>query len=88
MDAGFLDAAAEGWTEDEIDRLVQALCGTPFDLAAEAPARAEVIRTGADRTLLVLTSHHIVFDGLSRTMLLEEIFSIYRAGLAWPRSRS
>ncbi|MFI5756567.1 condensation domain-containing protein [Streptomyces sp. NPDC051569] len=81
-DAGFLDAAAEGWTEDEIDRLVRALCCTPFDLAAEAPARAEVVRIDAERTLLVLTSHHIVFDGLSRTMLLEEIFTIYRAGLA------
>ncbi|MEV6309489.1 condensation domain-containing protein [Streptomyces sp. NPDC051840] len=81
-EAGFLDAAAEGWTQDEIDRLVRALCSTPFDLATEAPARAEVIRTGPDRTLLVITSHHIVFDGLSRTMLLEEIFTLYRAGLA------
>ncbi|MER5632662.1 condensation domain-containing protein [Streptomyces nitrosporeus] len=81
-DAGFLDAAAEGWTAAEVDRLVSALCSTPFDLATEAPARAEVIRLGTERTLLVLTSHHIVFDGLSRTMLLEEIFTLYRAALA------
>ncbi|WP_338674698.1 condensation domain-containing protein [Streptomyces sp. SCSIO 30461] len=80
--AGFLDAAAEGRSEEEIDRLVKALCSTPFDLATEAPARAEIIRMDAERTLLVLTSHHIVFDGPSRTMLLEEIFAIYRAGLA------
>ncbi|MFF2729347.1 condensation domain-containing protein [Streptomyces sp. NPDC058008] len=86
-DAGFLDAAGEGWTDAETDRLVRALCATPFDLAAEPPARAEVIRTGPDRTLLVLTSHHIVFDGLSRTMLLEEIFTIYRAGLAGQEPR-
>ncbi|WP_279576752.1 condensation domain-containing protein [Streptomyces sp. GC420] len=79
--AGFLDAAAEGWSEEETGRLVRALCATPFDLATEAPARAEIIRTGEERTLLVLTSHHIVVDGLSRTMLLEEIFTIYRAGL-------
>ncbi|MFJ4780722.1 condensation domain-containing protein [Streptomyces sp. NPDC088762] len=81
-EAGFLDAAAEGWSDEEVDRLVRALCVTPFDLAADAPARAEIIRTGPERTLLVLNAHHIVVDGVSRTMLLEEIGEIYRAGLA------
>lgn len=67
--------------EEEVDRFVRALCVTPFDLAADAPARAEVIRTGAERTLLVLIAHHIVVDGVSRTLLLEEIRDVYRAGL-------
>lgn len=78
---GFRDAAAEGWAEEEVDRRVRELCVAPFDLAEEAPARAEVIRLGAERTLLVLNAHHIVFDGVSRTMLLEEIRDIYRAAL-------
>ncbi|MFJ7153494.1 condensation domain-containing protein [Streptomyces sp. NPDC101118] len=78
---GFLDAEAEGWTEEEVDRLVRALCATPFDLAQDAPARAEVIRLGADRTLLVLNVHHIIFDGVSRGMLLEDVCALYRAAV-------
>ncbi len=78
-EVGFTDAVADGWTAEEIERLVEALCYTPFELAEEAPARAEVIRLDADRTLLVLTVHHIVFDGVSRQLLVEEIGTTYRA---------
>ncbi|MFI7498892.1 condensation domain-containing protein [Streptomyces sp. NPDC049687] len=79
------DAEAEGLSEPEVDAFVRHLCSTPFDLAVDAPARAVVIRLDARRTLLVLVSHHIVVDGLSRTMLLEEIFTVYRARLAGTR---
>ncbi|MEU9701194.1 condensation domain-containing protein [Streptomyces sp. NPDC047981] len=76
---GFLDAEAEGWTEEEVDNLVRALCSAPFDLAKDAPARAEVVRLGPERTLLVLNVHHIIFDGVSRGMLLDDIVALYRA---------
>ncbi|MFJ5270406.1 condensation domain-containing protein [Streptomyces sp. NPDC088358] len=79
------DAEAEGLGEHEVDALVRNLCSTPFDLAVDAPARAVVIRLDARRTLLVLVSHHIVVDGLSRTMLLEETSTVYRARLAGAR---
>lgn len=78
-EVGFTDVVAEDWSVDEIERLVEALCYTPFDLAEEAPARAEVIRLDADRTLLVVTVHHIVFDGVSRQLLMDEIGATYRA---------
>lgn len=78
---GFIDAVADGWTDDELTRLVELLCHTPFDLANDAPGRAEVIRTGEDTTLLVLTVHHIVFDGWSRQVVMREIAEVYRAGL-------
>ncbi|MGW3963675.1 condensation domain-containing protein [Amycolatopsis sp. NPDC005003] len=78
-EVGFTDAVADGWAADEIERLVEALCYTPFELGEEAPARAEVIRVAPDRTLLVLTVHHIVFDGVSRQLLVEEIGTTYRA---------
>lgn len=78
-EVGFTDAIADGWSADEIERLVEALCYTPFELAEEAPARAEVIRLTPDRTLLVLTVHHIVFDGVSRQLLVDEIGATYRA---------
>jgi hypothetical protein len=78
-EVGFTDAVADGWTADEVERLVEALCYTPFELGEEAPARAEVIRVAPDRTLLVLTVHHIVFDGVSRQLLVDEIGTTYRA---------
>ncbi|MFF0425581.1 condensation domain-containing protein [Streptomyces sp. NPDC004520] len=79
---GFLDAEAEGWSEEEVDNLVRALSSAPFDLARDAPARAEIIRMGAERTLLVLNVHHIIFDGVSRGMLLEDVLTLYRAATA------
>ncbi|MFC1232969.1 MULTISPECIES: condensation domain-containing protein [Streptomyces] len=78
---GLRDAAAEGWSEDDVDRRVRTLSAAPFDLGQDAPARAEVIRLGPERTLLVLNVHHIVFDGVSRGLLLDEIRSLYRAGV-------
>jgi aryl carrier-like protein len=78
-EVGFTDAAGDGWSPHEVACLVEALCYTPFDLGDEAPARAEVIRVDANLTLLVLTVHHIVFDGTSRRLLLEEVAALYRA---------
>ncbi|MGH3758446.1 condensation domain-containing protein [Actinophytocola sp.] len=79
--AGFIDAEAENWSEGELDRLLEVLCYTPFDLAAEPPVRAEVIRVDSSRTLLVFSVHHIVCDGWSRTLLMAEIAEIYRAAV-------
>jgi hypothetical protein len=76
---GFIDAVEEGWSPEELVRLVEVLCCTPFDLATEAPVRAEVIRVDALTTLLVLTSHHIAFDGWSRHLLVDEITTTYRS---------
>lgn len=80
-EAGFIDAAADGWTGEELDDLVEVLCYTPFDLAEEAPTRAEVIRVDDRTTLLVLNVHHIVFDGWSRGLLMDEIAAVYQGKL-------
>ncbi|MFJ9845216.1 condensation domain-containing protein [Kitasatospora sp. NPDC101155] len=76
---GVIDAAAEGWTEAELPELVDVLCYAPFDLSAEAPARAELIVLGPQDVRLVLTVHHIVCDGWSHSLILREIEQIYRA---------
>ncbi|MCU4748110.1 condensation domain-containing protein [Streptomyces sp. G-5] len=80
-EVGFIDAVAEEWTAQELAALIEALCYTPFDLGTEAPARAEIIRTGTETTLLVLTVHHIVFDATSRELVLDEITGRYRAAV-------
>ncbi|HWM07045.1 MAG TPA: amino acid adenylation domain-containing protein [Actinophytocola sp.] len=55
-------------------------CWTPFDLAADAPARARVIRDG-ERTVLALVGHHIVLDGWSLDILMDQIGRAYRSGV-------
>jgi hypothetical protein len=74
------DAGAAGWAPREVEQRVSELCWAHFDLGAEAPARAAVIATG-ERTLLVLCAHHIVLDGWSRQLLMDEVGEAYRAAV-------
>jgi hypothetical protein len=69
------------WPREELNRRIEEFCYAPFDLAAEPPARAEVIRVDDATTILVLTVHHIVFDGWSRRLVLAEIAATYQAAL-------
>src|ERR1700690_866110 len=51
----------------------------PFDLAAGPLIRATLIGAGPDRHLLVLVMHHIISDGMSMQILLEELSDAYLA---------
>jgi hypothetical protein len=62
----------------DVEQAVRAVCSTPFDLATDAPARAEVIAAG-DRTVLALCAHQIVLDQWSRQLLTTQIGEAYRA---------
>jgi amino acid adenylation domain-containing protein/non-ribosomal peptide synthase protein (TIGR01720 family) len=69
-------------TDDaDVDEQVQRLCAAErtavCDLAEQLPFRAALIRTGDERHRFVLTNHHIVLDGWSLPILLQEIFAGY-----------
>ncbi|MFJ9428314.1 condensation domain-containing protein [Streptomyces sp. NPDC101490] len=70
---------AANWHPDRLRGRLSQLCWAPMDLAREAPARAEILGFGPDRTVLALVVHHIVADGWSRDLLLAEIGTAYRA---------
>ena len=53
----------------------------PFDLASGPLIRAILIRTGPDRYLFVLVIHHVITDGTSMRILMEELSAGYRAEL-------
>ncbi|WP_459962768.1 amino acid adenylation domain-containing protein, partial [Mycobacterium avium] len=74
----YLELHANGSEPDaQIRRLCAGERAAVYDLA-EAPAvRAVLIRTGPDRHRLVLTIHHIVLDGWSVPILLNETFACY-----------
>ncbi|OLP52988.1 hypothetical protein BJF92_18285 [Rhizobium rhizosphaerae] len=65
----------------------------PFDLQRPPLLRVQWIRTGQERSILVVCYHHIILDGWSIRALLEEVLALYRhetgaagAALAPPRA--
>lgn len=52
---------------------------TPFDLAAEAPARFTILQTAGQRAALLVAAHHIAMDSWSMSVLGHEIQTEYRA---------
>ncbi|MFC1439472.1 amino acid adenylation domain-containing protein [Streptacidiphilus sp. N1-10] len=51
-----------------------------FDPAAPPLIRIALLRLGPDQHVLVVTSHHIVWDGWSMTRAFDEALRIYRSG--------
>lgn len=67
--------------EKEANQLATEKCRQIFDLAAELPVRATLIRLGERRFKLFVTFHHIVYDGRSLTVFFQELAEVY-AGLS------
>ena len=63
--------------EEQIQQLSAVERAAVCDLAEPPAFRVVVIRTGADRHRLVLTNHHILMDGWSLQIVLQEIFASY-----------
>jgi amino acid adenylation domain-containing protein/non-ribosomal peptide synthase protein (TIGR01720 family) len=67
--------------ESELLRVVARDAVGPFDLRQGALLRTQLVRLGADDHVLTLTLHHIVTDGWSAGVLLEELSALYRAAV-------
>jgi amino acid adenylation domain-containing protein len=76
LDLSTLDPDARG---SEINRLLEAECGTPFDLTTGPLFRAQVVRESADCHRFVFTAHHIVCDGWSSSVLFADLGRLYAA---------
>jgi amino acid adenylation domain-containing protein len=67
-------AEAEMLASEEIQR--------PFDLVNGPLIRARLMRLGAIENVLLVTMHHIISDGWSQTILLNELSALYEAAVA------
>jgi glycopeptidolipid biosynthesis protein len=68
---------AGGDPDQQVERLCAAERAAVCDLADKPTFRAALIRTAGDQHRFVLTIHHIVADGWSLPVLLQEIFASY-----------
>ena len=65
------EAAAKRLAQEEIRR--------PLDIAQGSVMRALLLQLAADDHLLVVTLHHIAYDGWSKTVFVRELATIYDA---------
>ncbi|CAH1202646.1 Tyrocidine synthase 3 [Paenibacillus plantiphilus] len=63
-------------SEGELDALVEAFV-RPFELDAAPLFRAEIMKLGNNRHLLLYDMHHIISDGVSAGILVRELVALY-----------
>jgi amino acid adenylation domain-containing protein len=64
---------------DQVQRVVDELTQTPFDLRQGPLYRVHLLRLGADEHVLHMVFSHLVFDGWSKLVLLRELGALYDA---------
>jgi len=74
-----LQALSESEQEAEVDRLALEEAWHPFDLRQGPLFRATLLRLEEERHVLLIARHHIVFDGGSLGILIQELVSHYDA---------
>ena len=74
-----LETLPENQREAEARRLLTEEARRSFDLARGPLLRAMLVRLGREEHILLLTTHHIVFDAWSEGVLLRELGEFYNA---------
>lgn len=74
-----LSGLAEPLRAAQTMRLMEEEARRPFDLARGPLLRASLLRTDEREHLLLFTMHHIVSDGWSIGLLIEEVETLYKA---------
>ena len=74
-----LSALEAGQRSEEVARLASEESARPFELSRGPLLRATLLRLGEREHVLLLTVHHIVFDGWSAGLLFQELAALYGA---------
>ena len=82
IELGVADLRAAADPQAQARAAWTALFERRFDLAADLPLRAELLRVGEDEHRLHLAMHHIAGDGWSIGVMLHELGALYAARLA------
>jgi amino acid adenylation domain-containing protein len=74
-----LSDLSSGERETEVKRMIGDEVHRPFDLSVDSLLRVSVLRVAADEHVALLTMHHIISDGWSTGILVQEIAPLYEA---------
>ncbi|MEG4227993.1 amino acid adenylation domain-containing protein [Microcoleus sp. N9_B2] len=74
-----LQKLSEIQREAEVKKLAAAEASKPFDLTKGPLLRANLLQLDAEEYVLLLTLHHIIFDGWSIGVFLQELAALYEA---------
>ena len=69
----------DGIAAAALDATLAAFLALPFDLCADAPLRARLLRVDDGSHVLAIVVHHIVADGASVALFARELAEAYRA---------
>ena len=67
------------WDDLELRRRLVEAAHAPFDLARGPVARAYLVHVGPSESILMINAHHLVIDGWSCWLLLNEFRELYTA---------
>src|ERR1041384_4052475 len=73
------DLRERGETREELARRIEEEAGRAFDLASGPLIRGQLLQVAEDEHILVITMHHIVSDGWSLGIFLNELNMLYGA---------
>lgn len=77
-----LSDMAPATAQEEVQRLLPIFASQPFDLSAGPLVQLTVMRLTPEEHVVVLVVHHIVSDGWSMGLMLEELSARYNARLS------
>lgn len=83
----FNDLSETPETLTRVNSLLEAEASTAFDLANGPLVRARLLRLSSTKFILLFTAHHIISDGWSMNILVNEVITLYlayRQGLESP----
>ncbi|MBB4276901.1 non-ribosomal peptide synthetase/type I polyketide synthase [Rhizobium mongolense] len=79
LEAPLVDLSQEPDGEARLREIVDDEARTPFDLVKGPLARASIVRLSADKHVFVFTGHHIICDGWSLNVFVDELAAAYAA---------
>jgi amino acid adenylation domain-containing protein len=69
----------DGQPMAQVRKLASQENSKPFNLSRDSIVRAQLLKVAEDNHVLLLTTHHIVFDAWSRAVLIRELAALYEA---------
>jgi hypothetical protein len=76
-----IDLQASANPEAAVRQAAVTAAQTPFDLSRDLPLRVTLLRLSETKSVVLFTLHHIIADGWSQEILIQELAIFYRAAL-------